>query len=194
MGLVSTSDFNTRFDLSYSRDGIDMNTYESYRWVGYVDVLPGASYASLDIITPSRQKGKADRPSLIIPGGSFIQQVSFKPLGNLTLAAATGKLKLATAVDAATATLISESAAAVGGTLTKVDNEYATRNITPVTVGTSDVIYKIFATNGATVASTVTTPTGATASTRILVMVSFVKFCRFPTEIEISSLSNFSTP
>ena len=85
MALISTSDFNTRFDLSYGRHGIDFNDHESYRWVGYVDVAPGANYASLDVITPSRQKGKADHTSLIIPANSYIRHLAFKPLGNLNM-------------------------------------------------------------------------------------------------------------
>lgn len=191
MGLISTSDFNTRFDLSYARVGIDMNDHESYRWVGYVDVNAGGSYSSFDIITPSRQKGKPDVPSLIIPANSFITQVSFKPLGNLTMGAAAGKLKLATAIASTTAGLFTESVAASGGTLTKRDAEYAAQNITPVAVGTSDVTYKLFATDGTTAPSTVSTPDPK--KTRILVMVSFIKFCRFPTEIEVSALENYKT-
>lgn len=191
MALISTSDFNTRFDLSYARVGIDMNDHESYRWVGYVDVNAGGSYSSFDIITPSRQKGKPDVPSLIIPANSFIKQVSFKPLGNLTMGSAAGRLKLATAIGVTTPGLFVESVAAAGGTLPFREAEYATQNITPVAVGASDVTFKLFATDGTTGASTVSTPDAK--RTRILVMVSFVKFCRFPTEIEVSALENYKT-
>lgn len=189
MPLVSTSDFNTRFDLSYSRAGIDMNTHESYRWVGYADLKAGASYQSLDIITPSRQKGKADIPSMIIPANSFISQISFKPLDNLTFVAAAGKLKLASAITTVTTGLFTESIAATAGTLAKRDLEYAVQNVTGVSVGVSDIALKLFATDGTTAPSTVSPPAGK--STRILVMVAFRKFCRFPTETEISALANY---
>ncbi len=191
MALISTSDFNTRFDLSYARIGIDMNDHESYRWVGYVDVQAGASYASMDIITPARQKGKPDVTSLVIPGNSYIRHLAFKPLGNLTIGAATGKLKLATSLASVTAGLTVESAAASGGTLTAPTDEYQTRNITSVLVGSSDVTFKLFATDGTTGASTVSTPDPK--RTRILFMVAFIKFCRFPTEVEISALDNYPT-
>lgn len=192
MALISTSDFNTRFDLSYTRMGIDMNDYESYRWVGYADVLAGGSYASLDIITPARQKGKPDVPSLIVPANSFITQVSFKPLGNLTMGSAAGKLKMASALANTTAGLFTESVAASAGTLAKRDAEYATQNLTPVPVGANDVTFKLFATDGTTGPSTVSSPDPK--RTRILVMIAFTKFCRFPTEVEISALDNFPTP
>jgi hypothetical protein len=191
MALVSTSDFNTRFDLSYGRHGIDMNDHESYRWVGYVDVNAGGSYANLDLITPSRQKGKTDHPSLIIPAGSYIRHLAFKPLGNLTIGSATGKLKMATSLASVTAGLVVESAAASGGVLTAPTDEYATKNISSVLVGSSDVTFKLFATDGTTGASTVSTPDSK--RTRILFMVSFIKFCRFPTEVEISALDNYKT-
>lgn len=191
MALISTSDFNTRFDLSYGRHGIDMNDHESYRWVGYVDVQAGGSYANLDIITPARQKGKTDHNSLVIPANSYIRHLAFKPLGNLNLGAATGKLKLATSAASTTAGLVVESAAASGGVLVAPTDEYATRNIQSVLVGTTDQTFKLFATDGATGASTVSTPDPK--RTRILVMVAFIKFCRFPTEVEISALDNYPT-
>lgn len=191
MGLISTSDFNTRFDLSYGRHGIDFNDHESYRWVGYVDVNAGSSYANLDLVTPSRQKGKPDHTSLVIPANSYIRHLAFKPLGNLTMGSATGKLKLATAVNSVTAGLVVESVAATAGTIAARDAEYATQNISSVLVGANDVTFKLFATDGTTNPSTVSTPDAK--RTRILFMVSFIKFCRFPTEVEISALDNFQT-
>lgn len=189
MGLISTSDFNTRFDLSYARCGIDMNTHESYRWVGYAELKAGASYQTLDVITPSRQKGKADIPNMIIPANSFISQISFKPIDALTFTAPGGKLKLASAITTVAAGLFTESIAATAGTLAKRDLEYAVQNNTGVSVGVSDLALKLFATDGTTIASTVSGPAGK--STRVLVMVSFRKFCRFPTETEISALANY---
>lgn len=191
MPLISTSDFNTRFDLSYARAGIDMNDHESYRWVGYVDLQPGASYTSLDIITPSRQKGKLDIPTLVIPANSFIRQISFKPLDNVIMGAPAGRLKLASGIAVTAPGLFVESVAATAGTIAKRDAEYATQNNTWVGTGTQDITLKLFATDGTTAPSTMSAPPGK--KTRILVMVAFTKFCRFPTEVEVSALENYPT-
>ena len=185
MALVLPGDFKNKNDGTYNRTLMYLAGVEHGDWCGYALVNPGANYSSLDVIVPSQQRGKSDTTGLIIPAGSLIRSVGFRTLGNLTLGASSGKLKLATALAAATGTLYVESAAAASNTLAAQATAVETQNVTPVTVGGSDVTYKLFATDGAAGASAAASTVSATKLTKILVRVSFIKFGAFPTEDEV---------
>jgi uncharacterized membrane protein len=137
--------------------------------VAYVET--GSTAASIAIIRPSRQKGQADG-LLTIPANAEITRVAFKLTGNVTLGAATGKLKLATALNASSADLFVESAAASGGTLAAAG--WVTRDNpldATTTVGSSAVTYRLYATDGAAGASAAASTVTASKRTKVLVQV-----------------------
>jgi len=188
----STSDGLSRAVGSYSREGIRIGDRIFCQWSGFALVTAGATSAALDVIIPSQQRGKTDTIGLVIPANAVITSLGLRPLGNLVLAAATGKLKLATALNVATASLLAETAAAAAGTLTAVATANVTSNIalSPASIGASAVTFKVFATDGgaggAAAASTVT----AAKDTKVLVSIGFVVPAPFPTEGDVG----FSAP
>lgn len=182
---IRPSDTITRGVGSYDRIGIRMGGLQYCEWTGYALIKAGGAVANLDILIPSQQKGKSDTTSLIIPAGSVIRSVGFRTLGNLTLGAATGKLKFATALNAATATLFVESAAASANNLPAQTAAVETQNIAPVSVGGADVTYKLFATDGGAGAAAAASTVTATKDTKVLVRIAFFRFPPFPTEDEV---------
>jgi hypothetical protein len=182
---IRPSDTITRGVGSYDRIGIRMGGLVYCEWTGYATIRSGVTAANLDITIPSQQKGKPDTASLMIPANSVIRSVGFRTLGNVTLGAATGKLKLATALTAATTGLFVESAAASANTLAAQATPVEQQNITPVTIGGADATLRLFATDGGAGAAAVASTVTAAKDTKVLVRVAFIRFPIFPTEDEV---------
>lgn len=143
------------------------------RWFaikGIAVVPAGSTAASIAVVRPSLEKG-ASNGAMTIPANAEITKVAFNVEGDVTIAAATGKLKLADSLTAATADLYVESAAASGGVLAPALVSNSNPLDSTTTVGGTDVTYSIYATNGGAagtaVASTVTAATETTIQVQI---------------------------
>lgn len=159
-----------------------------FTWNAVAEVQPGVTAASLDLILPTTEKGWDNVTGLVIPANAQILAVGMKIAGALTLGAATGRLKLAATLTAATASLYVESAAAAANVLAAQTVE--TNNPLDATdsVGGSAVTYRLFATDGgaggAAVASTVT----ASVLTRVHVRVAGYYPSPFPPDSEFGEI------
>jgi hypothetical protein len=165
--ILAPGDLKGAGQLSFRDEMMNLNNgYASFEWLGVATVVPGVLAAALDIVRYSPQRAVvngtwANNTAFIIPANSLITRVGFKTVDALTLGAATGKLKLASSLTANTASLFVSSAAASSNTLA-AGLAQGTAALAGVTVGGSDVTYKIFATDGnategSAAASTVTT-------------------------------------
>lgn len=182
---ISPSDTGASVNGSFSRQVIKGGKCQVGLWRGYATVKAGVSYASLNILIPAQQKGVTDTASLVIDANSRIQSVSMRPLGALTLGTSTGKLKFAATLTAATAALYVESAAASSGVLAVAAAVETINGPLGTTVGSSDVTYKIFATDGVAAGSAAASTVTASVDTKILVEIGFWIPATFPTELEV---------
>ena len=155
-----------------SKQTLPLGGKKFFTWYGVAVVPAGATVASLDIKIPSQEKGFDDVSSLVVPANAEITYVAFKVAGNVTLGDATGKLKLAYALDNAVADNYVESAAASGGTLAAATVENVNPLDATTTVGASDVTYQIYATDGVAGAGAGASTVTAAVDTRIHVVVS----------------------
>jgi hypothetical protein len=149
---------------------------------GVATIPAGTSAASIAVVRPSRQKGQADAV-MTIPANAEITRVALKLTGGATLGAATGKLKLATALTASSADLYVETAAASGGTLAAagwVTNDNPLDSTT--TVGGADVTYRLYATDGAAGGSAAASTITATTDTKVYVQICGYVPLDFPTD------------
>jgi len=198
--IISPSDKSARVNGSFAREVTKLGKTLHGVWMGYATLKAGASYASLDILIPAQQRGVIDTPSLIIEANSRIVSVSIRPRTVLTLGTATGKLKFASSLAAATAALYVETAAAVGGVLavtvpaytpvtvpptTPIPPAVETLNITSVVVGGADTTYRIYATDGGVGAAAVASSMSSPVDTYIDVEIGFSLFAPFPTILEV---------
>lgn len=138
---------------------------------GVATIPSGATAASIAVVRPSRQKGQADG-IMTIPANAEITRVALKLEGNATLGAATGKLKLATALNASAADLYVETAAASGGTLAAagwVGNDNPLDATT--TVGATAVTYRIYATDGGAAGAAAASTVTAASDTKVYVQI-----------------------
>lgn len=182
---IAPSDKKSDMTGSYSREGVQVGGLLYCSWRGYALVKANVLSPSLDIIIPSTQREIPDTTSLIIPANSFITSVMMRNAGNLTLAAATGKLKLAPTLTNSTAVLYTESSAAAANVL--ASGNLARTFAAPssfTTVGGSDVTYRIFATDGAAGASAAASTVTASVDTKVYVVVSFISHINFPANSE----------
>lgn len=185
---IATSDRGAGVNGSYAREVTRLGKLLYGRWMGYATVKAGTLYNALDIIIPAQQRGVTDTTGLIIDANSRIISVGMAPRGVLTLGAATGKLKFATALAAATPTLYVESAAAVANSLAVATVE-SINGDAAVTVGGSDVTYKIYATDGGVGAAAAASTVTASVDTIIDVEISFWKPAPFPTRLEVGTVA-----
>lgn len=160
---VNTCD-RTSPQSAFMEQTVQLGKFQTGFWRGFALLKAGQSYSSVDIIFPSQHRGTPNKTSALIYANTRIQSVGFINRGAITLGAATGKIKLATALAASTATLYVESAAAAANILAVPNAAVETLNWdAAVTVGGSDVTYKLFATDGgaggAAAASTMTVST-----------------------------------
>jgi hypothetical protein len=137
---------------------------------GVAIVPSGSTAASIAIVRPAQEKG-ASNGTMTIPANAEITKVAFSVEGAVTIAAATGKLKLAASLAAATADLYVESAAASGGVLAAATVSNHNPLDSTTSVGGTAVTYRIYATDGgaagAAAASTVTATTDTTVYVQI---------------------------
>lgn len=154
----------------------NFNGSASGLWYGRATVPSSGTVASLDIVRYEPQLDIDGNAAFTLPANTLVHRIAFHVLGDVTLGAATGKLKIAPTLTDDTAGHYVFSAAASGGVLagsaanTYVDSGFSQAG---VTVGGAAVTFKVFATGGqaagADVASTVT----ATSDTDIIVAVGF---------------------
>lgn len=179
---VMLGGLNNRTGGLTSKQTLPLGGKNFFTWYGVAVVPAGASVASLDIKIPSQEKGFDDLGSFVVPANTEILSVAFKVAGDVTLGAATGKLKLAPALDASAADLYVESAAASSGTLSAqtVVNDNPLDATT--TVGGADVTYKLFATDGGAAGAAAASTVTATVDTRIHVAISGYYPASFPVD------------
>lgn len=146
-------------------------------WYGRATVPSSGTAASLDIVRYEPQLSVQGNSPFTVPAGALVTRLAFHLSGDVTLGAATGKLKLAPALAEDTAGHFVFSAAASGGVLAKnTAYGYNDTGYTPggVTVGGADVVFKIYATGGQAAGSDVASTVTAATDTDIIVAVGFV--------------------
>jgi hypothetical protein len=146
-------------------------------WYGRATVPSSGTVASLDIIRYEPQLDIAGNAAFTVPANALITRIAFHVEGALTLGAATGKIKIATALDDDTAGLYLFSAAASSNTLAaNAAGAYTDSGLTVggVTVGSSAVTFKVFATGGQAAGSDVASTMTATTDTDIIVAIGFI--------------------
>lgn len=182
LNIVNPSDAVESNKGSYRNQAVRLfNGYVAADWYGRVKILSSGTAASYDIPRNEPQLGKSPNAAFIVPANALITRLAFKPLGALTLGAATGKLKLAPTLTNSTSGLYVASDAASGNTLAKPDDWISAYNGTAgVTVGSSDVTFKLFATDGAAAGSEVASTVTASTDTDVLVVISFIARDVFP--------------
>lgn len=185
---IATSDAKTEQSGSYSRTGVQIGGVQYCRWIGFANVLAGVTASSLDIIIPSQQRGLADTIGLIIDGRSNIQTIGIQPEGVLILGSSTGKLKFASTLASATTGLYVESAAASAGSLA-VAPAIIQYNQPPLSIGTNDLTFKLYATDGGAGASAGTSTVTAIKDTRVIVTICFTNYTPFPLSNEVPGLT-----
>lgn len=168
---------------SFARMGQDCGGRMFCDWNGYALIPSGSTLAAASIISPRQERG-TNATELIIPAGAKIFYLGIQTLGDLTIGAATGRLKLADTVAQATAGSFAVTGAAVGGTLAKMANPvFIANDEADMPVIAADTTFKIFADTGANAASTVTS--AGTDPVKVLAAIRFYLPAPFPTEGEV---------
>ena len=162
-------------EASFKEQTVQHGKFQTGFWRGFALLRPGQSYASVDIIFPSQHRGTPNKTSALIYANTRIQSLGFMNRGLITLGAATGKIKLAPTLNAATTTLYVESAAAASNILAVPNAAVETLNWdAAVTVGSSDVTYRLFATDGAAAGAAAASTMSVTTDTYIDVEIGFI--------------------
>lgn len=194
---IAPSDRGARFNTSYARTVVDLGCgIGTFEWSGYATVPAGSSIATtLDIIIPYQDgKGGQDTVGMVLHPNSFITKVGVRALGALVLGSPTGKLKFASSLTAATATQYVETPAATAFVLNAQAVMANTLNGfgTAASMGSSEVTFRLYATDGgsgaATVASTVQGKDGK--EVKVLVTIAGYTFLSDPSELDVG----FSLP
>lgn len=164
-------------DVSVANYGSFMNQavrtfdgYVNFFWTGRVTITSGA-IANSNVTRYDPQKGITGKGSLIIPANTGITLLGIYPQGALTSGVATGKLKLSATLTASTAGLYVVSAAASGGVLAAPTAWVTSYSTTPVTIGASELTFKLFATDAGAVGSEAAGTMSAAANTDVLIMI-----------------------
>lgn len=187
---IAPSDAKTEQIGAYARNGIQIGGIQYCHWVGFANILAGMTASSVDITIPSQQRGLPDTLGLLIDGRSNIQSIGIYPEGELTIGAPAGKLKFAASLNAATPGLFVESAAAVAGKLAFAkDAPVIQRNQPAINIGTSDLTFKLFATDGGAGAAAVASTVSATKDTRVIICIDFTNYTPFPLSIEVPGIT-----
>lgn len=177
--IINTCDRGST-EASFVEQVVQLGGYTHGFWRGFATLKAGSSYASIDIVFPSLHRGTANRENALIYANSRINLLRFIPRGAITLGAGTGKIKLAPTLTAATTTLFVESAAAVSNVLAVPAAAVATLNFdAAVTVGSSNVTYKLFATDGAAAGDAAASTMTVSVDTRIDVEIGFISVAPF---------------
>jgi hypothetical protein len=171
--VINAGDLRVDGANSYSNQAVNLgNGYVSFDWYGRVPLAAGVSYANAHILRYSDQKGKSPRSALIIPANSLITRIGIKH-GALTMGGATDKIKISSAVNTSTSGLYLLSAAASSNALAAITSWiYQNNGDAAVSVGSSDLTLKLFATDGnGTVGSQAASTMTSTAAQDILVRI-----------------------
>ena len=186
---IATCDKLSETHGSYKRQGVLVGDKVFCRWAGYALVQPGVMATELNIVVPSQQRGMANLEYLQTPEGACITSLGIQPLGDLTLAAPTGKLKFTFSSGLATEgpQWFVETDAAVGGVLSMptqpmMSHTYLFDATSQVAVAST---WKIFATDGVAGPSTGASTVTAGEETKVLVSIGFYVPAGFPTEDDI---------
>lgn len=157
-------------------------------WYGRATVPSSGTVASLNIVRYEPQLDIAGNAALTIPANSLITRIAFHLEGDITLGAATGKIKIAPTLTDNTSGLYLFSAAASSNTLAKNTAGAYTDSglsVAGVSVGGADVTFKVFATGGQAAGSDVASTMTATTDTEIIVAIGFITPDEFipPTQV-----------
>lgn len=146
-------------------------------WYGRATVPASGTVASLDIIRYEPQLDIAGNAAFTIPANSLITRIAFHVEGVITLGAATGKIKVAPTLTNDTAGLFLFSPAASTNALAaNAAGAYTDSglSVAGITVGSSAVTFKVFATGGQAAGSDVASTMTATTDTEIIVAIGFI--------------------
>lgn len=184
---IATADTRSETKASFSRQVTRIGGLLFGHWTGYALLKAGGSYASVDITLPSYQRSLNNKLELKLDNLTAITAIGFKPLGDITLGDASGKLKFARALNDATATNYVESGAASSNVLAAPASAYRVLN-SPANwaiYSSGERTFRIYATDGAAGASAAASTMSVTQDTRILVAVNFFAHAHFPTSEDI---------
>lgn len=172
--VINTCDRQSS-ESSFTETVVTRGMYSYGFWRGFATLKAGVSYASVDIVRPSQHRGTPNNESMLIYANSRITGVRFINRGAITLGAATGKIKLAPTLTNATAALYVESAAAASNVLAVPTAAVEQLNFdAATTVGSSNVTYRLFATDGAAGASAAASTMTVSTDTIIDVEIGFM--------------------
>lgn len=188
--FIAPADKGYMFTGSHSRQITCLGDKCWGYWTGYAEVLPNVLSTELNIITPSQQRGIANRPALELPVGAVLTSLAFQPLGDLQLGTAGGLLKMSFSLgsDGPIANAASQNVAstpAQGTTLAKLALPY--KKVFPLraataNASTSPTVWRIYATDAA---GTAQSSVMATKRTKILCALGFYLQAPFPTEGDV---------
>lgn len=175
---------------AFMEQTVQLGKFQTGFWRGFALLRAGQSYSSIDVTFPSQHRGTPNKTSALIYANSRIQSVGFINRGVITLGAASGKIKLAPTLTAATTTLYVESAAASSNILAVPS--VAVENLnwdSAVTVGASDVTYRLFATDGGAAGAAAASTMSVTRDTYIDVEIGFITSIPFGAREEFGVLA-----
>lgn len=156
-------------------------------WCGYGELNPGILQASLNVITPSQQRGIENKKILRLPKKAFITSVAFQPLGDITLSAAGGFLKFSHSLTEDGVDLLSQnvfSDPAVGTLLAKPEESFlkdfpfSAAKINSLLIST----WRIYATDASGIAAATMS---VRKKTKVLAAIGFYVPAPFPSEGEV---------
>ena len=172
--VINTCDRHSS-ESSFTETVVSRGMYSYGFWRGFATLKAGVSYASIDIIRPSQHRGSPDNASMLVYANSRITGVRLINRGAITLGAATGKIKCAPTLTNATAALYVESAAAASNTLAVPAAAVEQLNFdAATTVGSSNVTYRLFATDGGAAGAAAASTMSVSVDTIIDVEIGFM--------------------
>lgn len=189
VNYISPSDKGALFAGSHARQLTVVGDKAYGLWTGYATLKPDTVSTALDIITPSQQRGVANKERLRLPRKAIITSLAFRPIDDITLGVAGGYLKLSYSLandgggadgsqsvystDTATALLRAKAPAY------RLDFPFSTAAEVPVTTPTR---WRIFATDAS---GLVSTTMRAEKKTKILAAIGFYLPYLFPSEGDV---------
>lgn len=157
INIISTADPRSPLQGSFKENVVQVGSYGFFEWYGIAKLEAGVRYSSLDLKCSSSHRGRANKQALVAPANSAITFVGLYLPTDIKVVTDTtgGVLKLATSLTASSATQYVVTAGASGGTIAKHASEanaVVTRTLpaSAVTVGSSDVTFKIYGVDATT--------------------------------------------
>lgn len=177
VSIVNPSDAVEAQRGSYKDQAVrNFNGSASALWYGRATVPAAGAAANVDIIRYEPQLDFEGNLAFTIPANSLIHRIAMFRTGPLIMGAATGKIKIAPTLTNSTAGLYLSSPAAAANSLaantgiTYTDSGFSQAG---VSVGASDVTYKLFATDGGAPGAEVASTMRATEDTDVIVAIAF---------------------